>query len=360
MDCKIPGLVQRISDRIIDLNSVDELDLSHLSIGDAGLSLLCKGLRLSPKVRLLDLSDCGVSASGARLLFLALAEEDNQSLRKLYLRGGELGDSSVTFMVKFLSKPDCPLVVLDLSYPHFRHKLTSRGIWELGMKGLSENHSLEVLDLSGNDIGDEGTRFLCQGLQASPKSRIRELLLGKNEIGIQGGILLASYLKQNSTLEKLDLSHNALRDEGCSAIAESLRSNSTLISLNLKENRIGGAGAWNLVRTIVRDASNSDISELNIEGVLNVDFDFSHRLGRLLEANLSLRSVEFSFPIVSEGHRVLSVERDEYIDVFLRHRNLAYLRLLQRFLLSKFLLSKSEKALMVHDGSLARFILEFL
>ena len=48
------------------------------------------------------------------------------------------------------------------------------------------------------------------------------------EIGVEGGKKIAEWLGTNSTLIKLDLSWNELQDEGAIALAEALRKNKTL------------------------------------------------------------------------------------------------------------------------------------
>lgn len=78
---------------------------------------------------------------------------------------------------------------------------------------LSRNDSLQILDIQGNIIGEQGTINIAEGL------------------------------KQNSSLTTLNLYCCYTADGGVRALAEMLTVNSTLVDLNLSKNEITADGA---------------------------------------------------------------------------------------------------------------------
>lgn len=83
-------------------------------------------------------------------------------LRKLDLGYNSFSDSGVRELAEGLSSEDCRLKMLRLQ----GCGLTSESCTYLS-QSLKQNQSLEELDLSGNDIGDEGLKTLSLGLETS-------------------------------------------------------------------------------------------------------------------------------------------------------------------------------------------------
>ena len=69
--------------------------------------------------------------------------------------------------------------------------------------------------------------------------------LSWNSLGAEGAAALAPALTANGALTALDLSHNNLKDEGVSAVCEAIQSNkeTKLSTLNFGYNGIGPVGA---------------------------------------------------------------------------------------------------------------------
>jgi Ran GTPase-activating protein (RanGAP) involved in mRNA processing and transport len=77
-------------------------------------------------------------------------------------------------------------------------------------KGLSHNKTLEILNIKGNIIGDEGMILIAESLSSSPC--LKELDISLNEIGPAGFQALCDVLPQ-SKIEVLTCSKNFLGDE---------------------------------------------------------------------------------------------------------------------------------------------------
>eukprot|EP00435_Cladocopium_sp_Y103_P073598 s374_g44.t1 len=125
-----------------------------------------------------------------------------------------------------------------------RCNLFDKKIGDAGAKVVAQalkHTATEELQLSGNEIGDDGAQALGDGLKEN-KSLVL-LLLENNSIGDAGAQALGEGLKENRSLEKLDLNSNSSGDAGAQALGESLKENRSLLELCLDNNRIGYAGA---------------------------------------------------------------------------------------------------------------------
>ncbi|XP_012892557.1 PREDICTED: ribonuclease inhibitor-like, partial [Dipodomys ordii] len=145
-----------------------ELDLGSNKLGDAGLALLCPGLRLhGSQLQVLWLWECGITAEGCRELCGLLRAQPG--LKELSVASNDLGDEGARLLCESLLEPGSPLESLwvkscnltDACCPHFRSV-------------LAQNKSLLELQLSSNKLGDSGVQELCQGL-CQPGCVLREL-----------------------------------------------------------------------------------------------------------------------------------------------------------------------------------------
>ena len=116
-----------------------------------------------------------------------------------------------------------------------------------------------ALDITKNDIGEEGAIALATALKAN--STLTSLNVADNNIGATGTKALAAVLKDNSTLTSLNVSLNSLGDIGATAFADAIRTNATLTSLVLANNKIGVAGAEALADAL---KTNSTLTSLSV------------------------------------------------------------------------------------------------
>ncbi|ELV12618.1 ribonuclease inhibitor [Tupaia chinensis] len=196
--------------------SLQEVDLGSNDLGDAGIAELCPGLlRPSSRVKTLWLWECGITAEGCRHLCQVLRAKG--SLKELSLAGNELGDEGARLLCESLLDPACQLQSLWVKSccltatccPHFSSV-------------LAQNKSLQELQISSNKLGDAGVQQLCQGL-SQPSSTLRVLWLGDCEVSDDGCSTLASVLLASRSLRELDLSNNCMGDLGIQQLIESLR-----------------------------------------------------------------------------------------------------------------------------------------
>lgn len=158
-------------------SSLLSLDLSENSIFDEGLYQVAKLLVEAKALRSLALVTNSITPRGIPTLCDGLAHAS--SLSSLTIDYNNLGDEGVAMLVPIVER-----------LPHLR-----------------------VLGLSDNSIGDAGARSLCTYIIGSSNCRVEHLNLSCNQIGDDGLCAIAAALQKkksstNSRFQYLDLSCN--------------------------------------------------------------------------------------------------------------------------------------------------------
>ncbi|KAL9965588.1 hypothetical protein ACROYT_G029409 [Oculina patagonica] len=190
----------------------------------------------------------GVSLSEADVVVLAEALKVNATVTSLDLSFNNVSDQGAASLAEAL-KGNITLTRLDLS---------DNNIYDDGAADLAEalkaNTNLTRLDLTDNRIGDHGATCLAEALKLNTAltgldlSNKTRFELADNRIGDHGATCLAEALKLNTSLTWLDLADNLIGDHGATCLAEALKLNTSLTSLDLSVNHIGEAAISELRR----------------------------------------------------------------------------------------------------------------
>ena len=213
--------------------SVEHLDLSGNNIDSTGLNMLAS-INTLESLNLRYLKLC--TPLGWRSFFNFLQTRGVQ-LKKLDVSGNnELGTEGVAALGSLLSNMRT-LKVLKMS--RYLVNITRQG-WQTFFTSLQDpNLDLIRLDLGSNRIDNEEVELLMRSL--SNMSSLKRLALGDmrlvTAIGWRQAFLGYNAQDSNLDLVKLDVSYNNIDDEGMQLLIRMVSSMSSLAHLNLNESR---------------------------------------------------------------------------------------------------------------------------
>ncbi|XP_038123756.1 NACHT, LRR and PYD domains-containing protein 3-like isoform X4 [Cyprinodon tularosa] len=200
-----------------------ELDLSDNVLEDDGVKQLC-GFLQSPLCKLQKLRLGGFSLNEADCEIVASALKSNLHLTEVIIdeiRGGKtFGDSGMKHLCEILESSICKVKKLRLNYC----SLSEISCASLGSALKSNPSHLTELDLSDNDLKDDGVKQLCGFLQ-SPLCKLQTLRLWRCDLSKISCDSLVSALKSNpSHLTVLNLGRNNLKESDVQQLLDLVKS----------------------------------------------------------------------------------------------------------------------------------------
>jgi hypothetical protein len=106
------------------------------------------------------------------------------------------------------------------------------------MKALAEalkvNTSIKYIDLSCNQIGNEGMKKLSEAIKVN--SSIKYISLFNNKIGSEGMVSLAEALKVNTSITNIFLYDNQIGPEGLKILIDALQYNYIIEYIGIYDN----------------------------------------------------------------------------------------------------------------------------
>lgn len=218
----------------------------------------CKGLQV------LHVAHASMTAEAVSRLLEGLGSQ--HTIRELNLSSNYFGVAGATVLVKILEA-----------------KPRSRG-----QKPVAAMPFLDRLDMSNNNLGDDGTTQLTRAILKRSEIHLVDLKLSSNSIGAGGIETIMNKLLQHN-LVSLSLDKNAIGDQGCQLVAASLQSMPSLSRLNLGFNLIGSRGITSLMRSLVTCKAMTYLglsgNNLKISGAIALAFTLSQH-PRLEELDL--------------------------------------------------------------------------
>lgn len=155
---------------------------------------------------------------------------ENRTLKKINVSKTEVTDKVCSKISGYLKHSELRLQELNLS----RNQIGDQGLIELA-HALKVNASLRVLNLSNNQIREGGIPEFVISL--SLNYSLQDLCLSINKINNSGLSALSGFLRDNKTLKVLDISRNQFSDGGFIDFAKGLAQNKGITTLNLQKNK---------------------------------------------------------------------------------------------------------------------------
>ena len=187
----------------------------------------CKGLqRINLDLKLN--SRAGIEHLGAVL-------QECTALRELNLANNGYINSDAQLVATALA--GAPITSLDLRY----NMIGGNGAEELS-KFLDTCSTLSELHLTKNWLGEQGVRSLARGLQTS-STTLTTVNLQRVNMQDDGATAFARILLKLVVVEHIDISSNDIREQGMTALAHGLASAKHLRVLNISDNKVGPAVA---------------------------------------------------------------------------------------------------------------------
>ncbi|XP_078257789.1 protein NLRC5 isoform X2 [Rhinoraja longicauda] len=219
-----------------------ELHLCQNNFGDEGAEILVEVLQVVRGLRNLSLESTNMSNTGMVTLVAGLCK--CHSLEELNLSHNELGEESVSELGKILPALE-QLRIIKLS-----RMTTTVGLMETGIlaRGLSNCTSLEEINLDSLLLKDYGTKLLAEGIPRM--TSLKKLNLKSNSIGCKGAAELANGLKCCTVMGEINLSDNCIENVGAMKLADVLPIIKSLKILNLTQNNITAMGGQRLAEAL--------------------------------------------------------------------------------------------------------------
>ncbi|KAM4612413.1 NACHT, LRR and PYD domains-containing protein 14-like [Polymixia lowei] len=235
-----PALAAVVSTRESYLRT---LDLGYNSIRDDGVEKLVAGLiDENCKLKTLRLQGCGLTFHSCVSLASVLIQ--SPKLRELDLSGNELGDDGLLQLANGIASQRCRIDTLRLSQCNFK----KQGCCSLASALQRNSDHLKVLDLSINEIGDEGAIEFFKRVDISKLTKLE--MYHCNLTALSCEHICTALQSETSTLVELNLSYNDLKDSGFEWIYKGMFAWCRLEKLNLSRCGITGKGCVYLAKVL--------------------------------------------------------------------------------------------------------------
>ncbi|XP_063136648.1 NACHT, LRR and PYD domains-containing protein 4B [Rattus norvegicus] len=212
---------------LIQSYNLELLDLSGTFLSHSDVVILCNILNKAEyKIQELELANCSLSEQSWKYISDVLCQ--NKTLRHLDISSNDLKDEGLKVLCKALTLPDSVLLTLSVKACF----ITTVGCQYLA-EVLRNNHKLMFLTLSENKLEDSGVKLLCDAIK-HPRCQLAQLDLEACELTGACCEDLASTFTQCKTLGWINLVKNALDFNGLVVLCKALKQKTS----NLKELRL--------------------------------------------------------------------------------------------------------------------------
>jgi len=239
--------------------SLRTIKFRFTGMDNEGAARIVTALAMHNKLRKLTL--CFGNTGGWCDALAQLLRNPNSKLKELDIGRNYIDDEGATVLGNALAKNNT-LKKLSL---YGNQRITSTGWMAFSSCCLENaNSSLEELNLSENNIGDDGVAAFAAALVNNTTLEVLDMSYAQSVSAAGWGTFFNLLMNSNSALETLDLSTNHIGDEGVASMVDSLANMSSLKCLNLRDNQFITATGWRTLSNLLRHP-NCILEELHLE-----------------------------------------------------------------------------------------------
>ncbi|CAD5111811.1 DgyrCDS1082 [Dimorphilus gyrociliatus] len=212
----------------------------------------------------IDFQNYGLGPKEAMALAIPLVF--NTKIVKLNLRGNDLREEGLKYVCQMMSE-NTSVADLDIS----ENKIHAFNGSRLVSRMLVDNSNLVSLNLEDNGLTDADAEMLCESI--TEHAVLRHLNLSRNEFGSPSGYVFKKVLAENEVLQELHLRWNKIRMPGAFKLAQGMQDNVTLKILDLSWNGFEDKGALGLadaLKNCVLQELDLSANRISAEGALKI------------------------------------------------------------------------------------------
>ena len=237
------------------------------------------------QLKVLDVARNGISHIGARAMATVFLK--NVAICEVDLSNNNIGNEGALALADSI-KPSTRGYCTVQKLSLRRCGIGEEGITALG-QALCGNESMRLVNVTGNRIGNKGAISLGAALRQSAGEGmgLTSLSIGDGFVSSGGMSEFANCMGVNETLQELRAGGNNFGDKAMSPIANALRGRSSLILLQLMGCHIGDGGAQTLA-TVLGSLRSLEVLNLSCNEIGNSGVS---ALSRGMEDNFTIREL---------------------------------------------------------------------
>lgn len=210
--------------------NINSLDISYNNITNKGIDVLFEKIAWRTRLIELNLSNSNINVSSLKTISKVL--KNNQNILCLDLSQNSFKDKQSGELIADLISGSNQIKNLNLNACHLG--LSCKKIFEV----LGKNKKIGVLNLSGNDIGNNTNIFEILKASLLTNKILKFLYLDKNHINDKDFALLSEGVKFNILLRVISLKMNKITLKNCLEIIANISKNDNIKEIYLDDNPI--------------------------------------------------------------------------------------------------------------------------